>query len=561
MPIPEAMYPAAGRDLTLARSGDWGIGTVGTQNLVTSEFLPHPSGLNASTTAPGLDGFLYAAVGSGSISRFSLQNNTWSPYLTLAPAGVPGGLGVDGTGKVYLAGSGNTLKSYIPGSSVPSAQIQPAGSASTIDLSLSPAGIIALGRDNGTFVLTDTTMATSRQVLLPAGSFGKTFTTWVPAITQPQPGFLTDATPGYALVNTPWSWTPPLIHPDPNAILTLAAVALPSWMQLNGLTLTGTPLTAQAGSNIMRLTVRDSSGRTSTRTFNFPVAASNTPPSLPPSLPAINATGNAAPGEVDLTSYLFDPDAGDPVRWSITGNTNPALFASLTINSSGRLSIQYATLAAGQATLTLEARDYAGTIAVTTLSIDLPAVPIPEITTQSALVLNPQTGLWEQQVIIKNIGLRAIAGFEIHITGLPTPAVVYNASDSQPSRFVVGYHVPVQAVDSISLLLEYQAPEGFTLNPVLTTVIIPPRPAPPAELVIDRAVMLEPGVFVLEFPSIPGQLYQVQYGNGLTWTNSQVRLRAAGHRVQWIDRGAPRTNSPPGTSSVRFYRIKRILTP
>ena len=444
---------------------------------------------------------------------------------------------------------------------MPSAQIQPAGSASTDDLSLSPSGLIALGRDNGGYVLTDTTLATSRQVALPAGSSGKTFTTWVPAITQPQPGFQTDAKPPYALANIPWSWTPPLTHPNPDAILTLSGVELPPWIQLNGLTLTGTPLFDHAGTNTLRLGVRDSSGRTTTRTFIFSVAASNAPPSLPAFLPAINAGGNAASAEVDLATYLTDPDIGDAARWSITGNTYPALFASLAISQEGRLSIQYAAFAAGQATLTLEARDTGGSIAVTTLTIDLPVIPDPAITTQSTLTFNPQTGLWEQQVIIRNTGLRSIAGFEIHITGISAPAVVYNAGNSQPSHFSVGYYLPVLASESIPLVLEYQAPEGSTLHPGFTALTVPPRPAPPADIAIDRAVMMEPGAFLLEFTTIPGQLYQVQYGDGITWTNSHARLRAAGHRVQWIDRGAPRTNSLPGSGSVRFYRIKRIFTP
>jgi hypothetical protein len=78
-------------------------------------------------------------------------------------------------------------------------------------------------------------------------------------------------------------------------------------------------------------------------------------------------------------------------------------------------------------------------------------------------------------------------------------------------------------------------------------------------LAIDRLEALPGGSLLLEFPADPGTLYQVQYSrDGLTWTNSLVRIRAAGTRVQWIDQGAPRTLSHPKTDAFRFYRVRKM---
>jgi hypothetical protein len=71
-------------------------------------------------------------------------------------------------------------------------------------------------------------------------------------------------------------------------------------------------------------------------------------------------------------------------------------------------------------------------------------------------------------------------------------------------------------------------------------------------------MLLQPGMFMIEFPSEPGTLYQIQYSDdGTRWLDSLSRIRAAGTRTQWLDQGSPRTASPPG-SGTRFYRVKRL---
>jgi hypothetical protein len=60
---------------------------------------------------------------------------------------------------------------------------------------------------------------------------------------------------------------------------------------------------------------------------------------------------------------------------------------------------------------------------------------------------------------------------------------------------------------------------------------------------------------LLEFASEPESLYRIQYSeDGTNWQESLVRPRVGGTKVQWIDRGSPKTPSPPGPEG-RFYRV------
>ena len=70
--------------------------------------------------------------------------------------------------------------------------------------------------------------------------------------------------------------------------------------------------------------------------------------------------------------------------------------------------------------------------------------------------------------------------------------------------------------------------------------------------------MLDGGLLI-EFTAAPGSLYEVQYSDdNADWKVSPTRIRAAGNRVQWIDRGPPRTDSPPTDKTSRFYRVREI---
>ena len=75
---------------------------------------------------------------------------------------------------------------------------------------------------------------------------------------------------------------------------------------------------------------------------------------------------------------------------------------------------------------------------------------------------------------------------------------------------------------------------------------------------IDRAMRLADGTFMLEFSSVAGRVYQVQYSADLSnWKSVTPSVSNGSNRIQWIDNGPPKTESFPSQSeqSQRYYRV------
>ena len=65
---------------------------------------------------------------------------------------------------------------------------------------------------------------------------------------------------------------------------------------------------------------------------------------------------------------------------------------------------------------------------------------------------------------------------------------------------------------------------------------------------------------MIEFASLAGQTYAVQYSADLVvWKTAVPFLVATATRQQWLDDGAPKTESKPTETSKRFYRV--VLLP
>jgi hypothetical protein len=61
---------------------------------------------------------------------------------------------------------------------------------------------------------------------------------------------------------------------------------------------------------------------------------------------------------------------------------------------------------------------------------------------------------------------------------------------------------------------------------------------------------------MLEFSTEPGRAYVVEYtGNLKDWKAAAPVLSGDGAKRQWIDSGQPKTDSPPGSEAMRFYRL------
>ncbi len=650
-------------DSILGLAGEWLRSRAGFTSTVTGEFRLPPEGFSPLDFGSGPD-FRLVGVTVGKVREFDPQTWSWSSVLrTLDEVGFYG-FGAGTEGRVYGGNSNLQLAGF-------SATGQVFGriplEQSMQDVSVSATGLLAAGVGNNMVLLSDSALTGSTRLTLPGtitDSRG-VFTAWSPILPKPVPAFAEDKAPSDPVEDLPWSWTPRISYPDPDAELMVSADALPSWLSLQNGVFSGTPLHGQTGSFPLRLRVTGPDQTASEQTFVLNVIEVNdspvgrndgftrledaapelldsaalfsdeeTPvgqlqlvvlsntggvitttldvasggkqlrlgyvpdtfgtavltlratdegglsadailtiqvipvndlPVLPALFPGINAGSAAADARIDFAALLRDPDPGDTHVWKLVSNSNPALFSRLGFDSAGGLLISYAPFLSGRAILVVEVSDAEGAAALTTVEVIVPPIAPPVIVTRSALILNRQTGLFEQTVTLRNEAARTIGGFELLITGLLEGATLHNNSGTRDNGFVAGDYRPLESGATRTLVLEYYSPSRANLQPLLSTATALPSTdaaqalGSPGAIAIDRVMMLQPGALLIEFPTLPGALYQIQYSSdGKAWTGSPLRIRAGGNRLQWIDRGPPGTISPPMPGTSRFYRVKQL---
>jgi len=176
-----------------------------------------------------------------------------------------------------------------------------------------------------------------------------------------------------------------------------------------------------------------------------------------------------------------------------------------------------------------------------------------QATVVTPMVLNRQTGLMEQTLLLTNAGNVAVSGARVFLCGMPSNSV-YNASGYATNGCAyVDYLSPLLPGNGILLQMQYYLRQPVA-DPQLSVEALQP-PAPP---VVDRVVVQPGGGVLIEFTAIPGRTYTVQYSDDQlkTWQTAVPSLTAAGNRVQWIDNGPPKTTPHPGTLKSRLYRVR-----
>jgi len=184
----------------------------------------------------------------------------------------------------------------------------------------------------------------------------------------------------------------------------------------------------------------------------------------------------------------------------------------------------------------------------------------------SSTNLNRQTGLREQSLTVSNATAATVPAYHILIRGLPAGVQVHNASTVRDDgTAVVTIYQTMPPFSQQQIVIEYYSAtrQPVEITPQLSTEVILNPTVPPAgagpSFEIDRLQRMAGGEMLLEFTSQPGQFYAVEYSaDGTVWHRSPLRIRAAGNRVQWIDRGPPQTHTTPATESTRLYRIREI---
>ena len=325
-----------------------------------------------------------------------------------------------------------------------------------------------------------------------------------------------------------------------------------------------TPQPNAFGTVEIALRATDQGGLSAETSFSLTVNPVNDRPGVRNRPDPVTATPDAAPLQLDLGETFLDVD-GDPLTIAVGTPEGDPIVKLPTIDDGLQMHIEFEPYAWGDAIVTVSASDPEGETAEVAIRVTLPKPPAPEMELVGELALNRQTGLFEQRVRLHNSAARAIGGTSIELQGLAAPIELYNRSGmaGETTPFVT-YGQPVSAGETIELVFEFYSPDRSLPTASFHSIAILPEPAdaaPPGGFPtrIERVIALEGGAMLVEFPSIPGRRYRVDYtGGDGTWLASPIHVRAAGSRLQVIDRGAPLTESPPGDIPTRLYRISEL---
>ena len=339
-------------------------------------------------------------------------------------------------------------------------------------------------------------------------------------------------------------------------------------VSLEGSNLTILLLPDQFGIFTFELTVTDPDGGETREEISVTINPVNDPPDSSLAEVINEANPDGRDQTLDLSEILTDRDPGDRLAFTIQSNDRPELFRSLALDEdTGILTIAYAPYISGQATVTVVATDLEGATVSLPLITTLPEPAAPTITAggppdvESQIILNPQTGLFEQKLTLTNNAARAIGGFSLTVAGLTNDFRLYQDAPDQ-----VIYGTPIKVGQSVNLTLEYYSPSsGQTPTPTLSVVPILPQPQNAAETLgqpIGQVLVLEDQSILLEFDSDQGAEYVIQYSfDMITWYHSPVKVVGQTGRTQWLDQGLPRTPCHPRDCASRFYRVLRIVSP
>jgi hypothetical protein len=149
------------------------------------------------------------------------------------------------------------------------------------------------------------------------------------------------------------------------------------------------------------------------------------------------------------------------------------------------------------------------------------------------------------------------------VTNLPAGVSTYNATGmtSADDPFVQ-YDLPLAAGASVDFLVEFHDPArtGFPTPSYSAEGTTPSSVTPstgPIIRVTDRSSELGNGRFLVEFGTVPGRRYLIEYsGDMKVWKSAQPAITAPTSRIQGVDDGPPKTDRKPSVLGSGLYRVR-----
>ncbi|MCF7837191.1 MAG: choice-of-anchor D domain-containing protein [Candidatus Marinimicrobia bacterium] len=218
----------------------------------------------------------------------------------------------------------------------------------------------------------------------------------------------------------------------------------------------------------------------------------------------------------------------------------------------------------GTAEITLRATNPA-TGYTATYRFTIEVIGRPTLVSQAFKPREPWNPRFTQTLVVRNdSGLEAIGTRVLFSNLMPGITVENQTGTAWDGRPMIEMEAPFPAGASMSLDIVYLCTGKYTVDKYPPTIelqyILPAwrPPLPGGGTWVDIQGVLPDGRIVLEFDSVPGLYYAIEYMNDFpegAWRQVVMRLKAGANRTQWIDSGPPATLPPSG---VRIYRVKQV---
>jgi hypothetical protein len=284
---------------------------------------------------------------------------------------------------------------------------------------------------------------------------------------------------------------------------------------------------------------------------------------LPPVVNIYYPTNGAVfvePATFSILASASDPD-GVVTNVEFFASTNGVDFVLLgQTNNTPYLNIA-TNLPAGHYTFVARATDNFGATGNSApVNVDVVPVQPPEVTVLGNLTLNTQDGFqWLTNVVCNPLYSHANA-LRIDIHNITNSSIrVVNASGTNNGvPFIISPGAILPGVCWTNIIKFYD-PLQLAFHPILTVQLADPigvgEPDGTAQPIFSGKYLRD-GTFLVEFTTVPGITYYVQYSSDMVhWKTVLPPFAGTGQRTQWIDSGPPGTESFPGINVTRFYRV------
>jgi hypothetical protein len=284
---------------------------------------------------------------------------------------------------------------------------------------------------------------------------------------------------------------------------------------------------------------------------------------LPPTATIVYPTNGSVfvePATFTVLVGASDPD-GVVTNVEIFSSTNGTSFVLLgETNYPPYLTIA-SNLPAGHYTFVARATDNWGATGDSApVSVDVVPANPPDVFTIGAITLNTQDGFqWLTNVACNPVYSHANA-LRIDIHNITNSAIrVVNASGTNNGVPFVISPGAIQPGTCWTNVIKFYDPLDVAFFPILTVQLADPigvgEPDGTPQAIFSGK-FLRDGTFLVEFTTVPGITYYVQYSSDMVhWKTVFPPFAGTGQHLQWIDSGPPETESLPSTKTTRFYRV------